>query len=93
MDVAPPGLVRRSRSRKVETKVGTEQEGGKQAGPGLGRVETESGGAWPRREGRIGGGDSPMSEFPPAPSPNTLEPGFLWEGGVHGELIGSYAAD
>lgn len=47
MDVAPPGLVRRSRSRKVETKVGTEQEGGKQAGPGLGRVETESGGAWP----------------------------------------------
>lgn len=68
--------------------MGTEQEGGRQAGPGLGRVETESGGAWPRREGRIGGGDSPVSESPPpstpAPSSNTLEPGLLWEEGGQG---------
>lgn len=63
--------------------MGTEQEGVRQAGPGLGRVETESGGARLRREGRIGGGDRPVSEFPPsppAPLPTPWSPGFSGRG-------------
>jgi hypothetical protein len=62
--LAPPGRVLSARARRVGARAGTEREGGRlrrragRAGPGLGRAGTGPGCAWPRREGRTGGGGS-----------------------------------
>lgn len=57
-----------------------------------GWAETGPGGAWPRREGRTEGGDSPESASP-SPPPYTLEPRLRWCVGGSGGADWLYVAE